>query len=62
MEAEASASTEKFINEMLSEPLEDLRQYADQLNHARREQDRHMENLCQVSEQARAMIARIHGD
>ena len=60
MEAEASASTEKFINEMLSEPLEDLRQYADQLNHARRGQDRHMENLCQVREQAKALITRIH--
>ena len=60
MEAEAEASAEKFINEMLSEPLEDLRQYADQLNHARREQDRHMENLRQVREQAKALITRIH--
>ena len=59
--AEAEASAGKFINEMLGEPLEDLRKYADQLNQARREQDWHMENLCQVSEQARALIAGIHG-
>ena len=62
MGAKASASAEKFINEMLSEPLEDLRQYADQLNHARREQDWHMESLSGVSEQARALITRIHGN
>ena len=60
MGAEAETSAQQFINEMLSEPLEDLRQYADQLNHARREQDWHMENLCQVSEQAKALIAKMH--
>ena len=62
LRAEAEASVEGTINELLGEPLEDLRKYADQLNHARREQDRHMEALCQVSEQARALIAGIHGN
>ena len=41
---EAQAAADEVINEMLIKPMEDLREYADQLNHARREQDRHIRN------------------
>ena len=60
--AKAEATAGEIISEMLSKPMEDLREYADDLNHARQEQNRHIESLSGVSGQARALIARIHGD
>ena len=58
---EAQAAAEEVINEMLIKPMEDLREYADDLNHAKQEQDRHIEILSGVSGQARALISRVHG-
>ena len=58
--AEAQSTTDGDIREHLTDPLDQMQQYADDLNQARREQSLHVERLSEVSRQARDLIAEIH--
>ena len=60
MENEVQAITEAYIREVLTEPMERMQEYADQMNDERRKQNEHMQRLSEVSWKARALIAEIH--
>ena len=51
---------EELIREALTEPMEEIREYSDELNRARQDQNTHIEHLVEVSKSARELIARIH--
>ena len=57
---EANTVVEGYIREALTEPIEQIREYSDELNRARQDQNAHIEHLAQVSESARKLITRIH--
>ena len=57
---EANGVIEGYIREALTEPMEEIREYSDELNRARQDQNTHIKHLAQVSKSARAFIARIH--
>ena len=59
---EANGVVEGYIREALTEPMEQIRDYSDELNRARQEQNSHIQRLAQVSKSARELIARIHED
>ena len=58
--AEARSTTDGCIREYLTDPLEEMQQHADDLNQARREQSLYLEQLSEVSRQARGLIAEMH--
>ena len=58
--AEANATAEEYINEILTRPMEQMQEHADRLNDARQEQNDHIQRLSAVSREARALIERIH--
>ena len=60
MENEVQAITEAYIREVLTEPMERMREYADQMNDERRKQNDHMQRPLEVRWKARALIAEIH--
>ena len=60
MENEVQAITEAYIREVLTEPMERMQEYADQMNDERRKQKDHMQRPLEVSWKARALIAEIH--
>ena len=60
MENEVQAITETYIREVLTEPMERMREYADRMNDERRKQNDHMQRPLEVSWKARALIAEIH--
>ena len=57
---EAKGMVEGYIREALTEPMEQVREYSDELNHARQDQNAHIQHLFQVSKSARELISRIH--
>ena len=57
---EANGVVEGLIREALTEPMEEIREYSDELNRARQDQNTHIEHLAEVSKSARELIARIH--
>ena len=57
---EANGVVEGYIREALTEPMEEIREYSDELNRARHVQNAHIQHLSQVSKSARELIARIH--
>ena len=57
---EATGVVEGYIRKALTEPMEEIREYSDELNRARQEQNSHIQRLAQVSKSARELIARIH--
>ena len=57
---EALEKANEYIDEVLTKPLEQIQQYADELNLARQDQNRHIQRLTDVSQDARALIGRIH--
>ena len=57
---EADGVVEGYIREALTEPMEEIREYSDELNHARQDQNIHIKHLAEVSRSARELIARIH--
>ena len=57
---EAKGMVEGYIREALTEPMEQIREYSDELNRARQDQNAHIQHLAQVSQSARELIARIH--
>ena len=59
---EANGVVEGYVREALTEPMEQMRAYSDELNQARQDQNAHIQHLAQVSESARELIARIHED
>ena len=61
MAAEARATADRLISELLTDPLVELQRYADELNQARTEQNLHLERLPEISGQARDLITLIHG-
>ena len=60
MENEVQAITEAYIREVLTEPMERMREYADQMNDERRKQNDRMQRPLELSWKARALIAEIH--
>ena len=60
VQAEANGVVEEYIREALTEPMEQIREYRDELNLARQDQNSHIQRLAQVSKSARELIARIH--
>ena len=60
VEDEANGVVEGYIREALTEPMEQMRAYSDELNLARQDQNAHIQRLAQVSLSARELIARIH--
>lgn len=58
--AEAQSTTDGYIREHLTAPLEELQRYTDDLNQARKKQSMHLERLAEVSREARDLIAEIH--
>ena len=60
MENEVQAITEAYIREVLTEPTERMREYADRMNDERRKQNDHMQRPLEVRWKARALIAEIH--
>ena len=61
MTTEAQSTAHGYIRDHLTSLLEDLQRHADDLNQARLEQNRHLEQLSNVSNSARVLIAEIHG-
>ena len=57
---EAQGVVEGYIREALTEPMEQMRAYSDELNQARQDQNVHIQHLARVSESARELISRIH--
>ena len=57
---EANGVVEGYIQEALTEPMEEIREYSDELNHARQDQNIHIKHLAEVSKSSRDLIARIH--
>ena len=62
MEKEALKVSEEVIREFLNEPMEQMQQQVDQLNHERETKNAHLQHLSSVSRQARALITEIHRD
>ena len=60
IEEEARGVLAAFIATNLSEPLEQIRGYADELNSARQEQNRHLQYLAEISNRTRQLIHAIH--
>ena len=60
IEEEARGALAAFIATNLSEPLEQIRGYADELNSARQEQNRHLQYLAEISNRTRQLIHAIH--
>ena len=60
IEEEARGVLAEFIATNLSEPLEQIRGYADELNSARQEQNRHLQYLAEISNRTRQLIHAIH--
>ncbi|MCY4558128.1 MAG: 50S ribosome-binding GTPase [Chloroflexi bacterium] len=60
MEAEARGVVDDFIATNLTQPLERLQGYADELNAARQEQNRRLERLAEISNRAKQLIHAIH--
>ena len=60
IEEEARGALAEFIATNLSEPLEKIRGYADELNTARQEQNRHLQHLVEISNRTRQLIHAIH--
>ena len=60
IEEEARGALAEFIATNLSEPLEQIRGYAAELNAARQEQDRHLQHLAEISNRTRQLIHAIH--
>ena len=60
IEEEARGVLAVFIATNLSEPLEQIRGYADELNTARQEQNRHLQYLAEISNRTRQLIHAIH--
>ena len=58
--AKANATAEGYINEILTQPMEQMQEHADRLNDARKEQNQHIQRLSTVSRDARAPIKIIH--
>lgn len=61
MEAEARRKSEEVIQEFLTEPMEEMQRQVDELNQERETRNEHLRRLSDVSEQAKALIAEIHG-
>ena len=61
MDAEAMKVSEEAIQEFLTGPMEEMQIQVDELNRERENRNVHLERLSNVSEQARALIAEIHG-
>ena len=57
---EANGVVEGYIQEALTEPMEEIREYSDELNHARQDQNIHIKHLAEVNKSSRDLIARIH--
>ena len=57
---EANGVVEGYVREALTEPMEEIREYSDELNRARQDQNTHIKQLAEVSKSARELIARIH--
>ena len=62
MDAEATKISEEAIQEFLTEPKEEMQRQVDELNREREGRNAHLGRLSGVSEQARALIAEIHGE
>ena len=60
IEEEACGALAAFIATNLSEPLEQIRGYAAELNAARQEQNRHLQHLAEISNRTRQLIHAIH--
>ena len=60
IEEEARGVLAEFIATNLSEPLEQIREYADELNTARQVQNRHLQHLAEISNRTRQLIHAIH--
>ena len=60
IEEEARGALAAFIATNLSEPLEQIRGYAAELNAARQEQNRHLQHLAEISNRTRQLIHAIH--
>ena len=60
IEEEARGVLAAFIATNLSEPLEQIRGYADELNSARQEQNRHLQYLAEISNRTRQLVHAIH--
>ena len=60
IEEEARGVLAEFIATNLSEPLDQIRGYADELNSARQEQNRHLQYLAEISNRTRQLIHAIH--
>ena len=60
VQGEANGVVEGYVREALTEPMEEIREYSDELNRARQDQNAHIQRLFQVSQSARELIARIH--
>ena len=60
IEEEARGALAGFIATNLSEPLEQIRGYAAELNAARQEQNRHLQHLAEISNRTRQLIHAIH--
>ena len=60
IETEARGVVDDFIATNLTEPLEQLQRYADELNAARQDQNRHLERFADISRRARQLIHAIH--
>ena len=57
---EANGVVEGYIREALTDPMEEIRAYSDELNRARQDQNAHIKHLAEVSKSARELIAIIH--
>ena len=55
--AEARSTAAGYTREYLTDPLEQMQQYADDLNRERKKQSLRVERLSEVSRQARDLIA-----
>ena len=60
IEEEARGVLAGFIATNLSEPLEQIRGYAAELNAARQQQNRHLQHLAEISNRTRQLIHAIH--
>ena len=62
MDAEAIKVSEEVIREFLTGPMEEMQGQVDELNRERENRNTHLGRLSSVSEQARGLIAEMHGE
>ena len=62
LDAEARSTSEKVIQELLIDHMEEMQRQVDELDRERKALNEHLERLSNVSDQARTLIAEIHGE